>query len=38
MVHSKLEVLEAISKKSFGPISALGLRFKSSKYLSMPAG
>jgi hypothetical protein len=28
---------EAISKKSFGPISVLVPRFKSSTYLSMPA-
>jgi len=32
------KIVEAISKKSFGPISALGPRFKSSTYLSMPAG
>ena len=31
-------ILEAISKKSFGPISVLGPRFKSSTYLSMSAG
>jgi len=30
-------LLEAISKKSFGPIPALGPRFKSSTYMSMPA-
>ena len=33
-----LVLLEAISKMPFGPISALGSRFKSSTYLSMPAG
>jgi hypothetical protein len=31
-------LLEAISKKPLNPISALGHRFKSSKYLSMSAG
>ena len=30
--------IEAISKMPFGPISALGPRFKSSKYFSMSAG
>jgi exosortase K len=29
-------ILEAISKKSFGPISLLGARFKSSKYRCIP--
>jgi len=29
-------LLEAISKKFFGPISALGAKFKSSKYWSIP--
>jgi len=31
-------LLEAILKKSFGPISILGPRFNSSEYWSMPAG
>ena len=31
-------VLEAISKKTFGPNAALGPRFKSSTYMRMPAG
>jgi hypothetical protein len=31
-------LLEAISKKSFGPISLLEPRFKSSKYQCIPAG
>jgi hypothetical protein len=30
--------LEAISKRSFGPISVLGPHFNSSEYFSMPAG
>jgi hypothetical protein len=30
--------LEAISKKSFGPISVLSTRFNSLTYLGMPAG
>jgi hypothetical protein len=31
-------ILEAVSKHPFGPISVLGPIFKSSEYLSMPAG
>jgi hypothetical protein len=33
-----VQYIEAISKKSFRPISALSPRIKSSTYLSMPAG
>ncbi len=38
LTGSKPSILEAISKKSFRPISVLNLHLKSSTYKSMPAG
>jgi hypothetical protein len=35
-VEKKDQKLGAVSKLSFGPISALGVRFQSSKYFSIP--
>ena len=38
VLNERSHLLESISKISFGPISALGARFNSSKYISMSAG